>query len=32
MTYKLENFFAAGLPDATGAYNGFPEYIIHKWI
>ena len=26
MTYKLENFFATGLPDATGAYNGFPEY------
>ena len=26
MSYKLENFFAEGLPDASGAYNGFPEY------
>ena len=26
MSYKLENFFAEGLPDATRAYNGFPEY------
>ena len=26
MTYKIENFFAEGLPNASGAYNGFPEY------
>jgi len=26
MTYKIENFFAKGLPDASEAYKGFPEY------
>ena len=26
MTYKIENFFAEGLPNASGAFNGFPEY------
>ena len=26
MTYKIENFFAEGLPNASGAYKGFPEY------
>ena len=24
--YKIENFFAEGLPNASGAYKGFPEY------
>ena len=26
MSYKLENFFANDLPDASGVYKGFPKY------
>lgn len=26
MIFKLENFFAEGLPEASGEYKGFPEY------
>ena len=26
MNFKLENFFAEGLPEASGEYKGFPEY------
>jgi 2-aminoadipate transaminase len=26
MSYKLENFFSEGLPDAAGSYTGFPKY------
>ena len=32
MTYKIENFFAEGLPNASGAYKGFPEYILLEGI